>query len=107
MQGNPAAARLGAAFSALLLASSVWLRVALAAGEGCYTSSGGDGGLNPLLFAWPLVAVVALVLDIRALRRGPRESWWGRLGLTLFGVAGVVFAWWFVAALDQLLSCID
>lgn len=105
MQAGLGAARLGAGLSVVLLGIAVWLRVALAVSDGCYTRSGGSGGPNPILFVVALVALAALILDIQALRRGPRESFWGRVGLTLFAVAAIVLGWWFVVGLDQLLSC--
>ncbi len=61
-------------------------------GQSCPTPEGSTSlDLTPLLlFA---LATVAIVFDIRAVRRGGTGALWGRIGLAAVSVAAVVGIW--------------
>jgi hypothetical protein len=95
--------KIGLGLSAGLLATAIALLVAVEASGRCHAGSGGTIDLTPLLVL--AVGVVALVLDVRAVRLGPPAARWGRLGLGLLVAAAVVFAWFLLVVLRGVLSC--
>src|SRR5712691_214816 len=88
---NPWRGRLGAALSL----SALGLAVASlfgSHGRACPTPEGSVSlDLTPLLlFA---LATVAIVFDVRAVRRGGTAAFWGRIGLAAVSAAAVVGIW--------------
>jgi hypothetical protein len=96
----------GAALSSIVLALAVaGVLVVELGGSHCTYSEAPRFQPGPLVvLAWLALAVWALVLDGRALRRAPRLA---GLGLALLLAAGAVGTWAFVAAVGQLLGCAE